>query len=1361
MNKIFTLLLFIFLTSKINAQVAIASSNTAPNASAMLDVQSTNRGLLIPRMTSMQRTTIATPANGLLVFDTDSLSIMMNTVSGWVRLQSTTDLLWKKLGDNIYNSNSGNVGIGTQNPKAKLHVMDSSVVFTGSPTVLFSYNKPPISGAGSRMMWYSDKNAFRVGYVDADQWNKDSIGLFSFAGGYNSVAKGYSSFAFGDAPRSTGSNSVAIGNNVLATEDWAVALGGFSEARGRNSLAFGAGVAIGSNSLAGGPFSKTYGSYGVALGNTISKSYGGFCGGFNNDTTDNPHPGIPNSTDRIFQIGNGNTTASIRSNAITILRNANTGIGNINNPTEKLEVAGAIKISDATASPSNGTIRYTATDGFQGMHAGSWQNLTGGGVGGTSPWVANGNNISNTNSGAVSIGSSSTINKFSVTETSASSSATTVYISNGNSGVLQPTGIKTGLMSSMFEGNAMYGVTTNGSGVKGHSMQGEGVWGIGTTNTSVGVKGQTDYGVAGYFQVTAGAPGNGYALLATGGNVGFGLLNPSQQLEVAGAIKIADANASPTNGTIRYTTSAGFQGMHGGSWLNLTGIGAQWTTNGNNISNSNTGNVGIGVTNPSQKLEIAGAIKIENMGVGVNPVNGIIAYNGTDFLGYHNGWKSLTSGSYTAGSGINISSNVISTIPQTLSLSGNTLSIANGNSVSLPSGSSSSYWDFSNNNIVNNNSGKILMGDAPFMTSSFTPRFQIRDNTTTNSGGQNTLATITQVITPYSIALAVADSGTSGNPKGSPLSGQPGNVGIQGFSKYGDAFYGYTENGRGLYVYGGNIFGNPTALLEHKSGAGYTALKTLGGIDITGSIKIVDGTQAAGKVLTSDAAGTAFWQTPTAGTNYTAGTGININGSSISTNLVAGSGINITGNTIASSLTAGSGITITGNTISTTAANTGWNVLGDTVMLSGNLSNSRVVMGESISYISDSVRLKVVGSDAMGYAAQFVSGNINPAKGTAIKTNGRLAINKSFASEDLETNGAIVIGGGSAAITPTDGTVQNSGNDLQVYFNGSGWKSLTSADLWDRTTAGSVKLNNPSDNLGVGTYTIPTEKLEVNGGVKIGYSSNTNAGTIRFDGTNFEGYDGTNWKTFGSALLTNGTTNYISNLNTLGLGTDNANAKLHIKNNSNSFFPNLLIEEEGLFAPTNIQLKNAGSSNYWGINTYNSNSASASYFTINNNGTSIFSMTADGNATLTGTLTQNSDKRLKKNIQPLNNVLGKLNKLNGYSYNWIDDKKERGLQIGFLAQEVQEQFPQLVKQDEKGTLSVAYGNMVPILLQAIKEQQLEINELKQVVIANNSIKKIEQENAQLKNQLSELLKKFEELEKGLNNKTLNSLSQAK
>jgi hypothetical protein len=120
--------------------------------------------------------------------------VLTSDAVGNASWQNLPTALWLPNGNTIYNANTGNVGIGTNTPLASLHVADSNVVFTGPSSVPFTTTfSPPVSGAGSRMMWYAAKGAFRVGSVSSTQWDKDSIGIYSFAAGNNTKALGYNS----------------------------------------------------------------------------------------------------------------------------------------------------------------------------------------------------------------------------------------------------------------------------------------------------------------------------------------------------------------------------------------------------------------------------------------------------------------------------------------------------------------------------------------------------------------------------------------------------------------------------------------------------------------------------------------------------------------------------------------------------------------------------------------------------------------------------------------------------------------------------------------------------------------------------------------------------------------------------------------------------------------------------------------------------------------------------------------------------------------------------------------------------------------------------------------------------------------
>jgi hypothetical protein len=113
-------------------------------------------------------------------------------------------------------------------------------------------------------------------------------------------------------------------------------------------------------------------------------------------------------------------------------------------------------------------------------------------------------------------------------------------------------------------------------------------------------------------------------------------------------------------------------------------------------------------------------------------------------------------------------------------------------------------------------------------------------------------------------------------------------------------------------------------------------------------------------------------------------------------------------------------------------------------------------------------------------------------------------------------------------------------------------------------------------------------------------------------------------------------------------------------------------------------------------------------------------LTYDGNLTtklnITGYGTP-SDERYKYNIQPIGNALNTILQLNGVTFNWKQNTPSYKItkldnDIGFIAQQVQETLPELVREGEDGYLSIRERAIVPLLVEAIKEQQKQIDELK-------------------------------------------------
>jgi hypothetical protein len=111
---------------------------------------------------------------------------------------------------------------------------------------------------------------------------------------------------------------------------------------------------------------------------------------------------------------------------------------------------------------------------------------------------------------------------------------------------------------------------------------------------------------------------------------------------------------------------------------------------------------------------------------------------------------------------------------------------------------------------------------------------------------------------------------------------------------------------------------------------------------------------------------------------------------------------------------------------------------------------------------------------------------------------------------------------------------------------------------------------------------------------------------------------------------------------------------------------------------------------------------------LNAAGSNLARIDSSGNIVATGNVTAYSDERLKSNIKTIENALEKVSQLRGVSFNKNDKD-----QIGVIAQEVQKVLPEVVQEGDY--LSVAYGNIVGLLIEAIKEQQQQIEELKNIL----------------------------------------------
>jgi len=151
MKKLFIIFLAAISCYFVNAQ-SVGIGTNAPNASAQLDITSTTKGMLPPRMTTAQRIAIVAPANGLMVYDTNFASFYFYNGSAWAAVNSGDGggSSWTANGNNIFNSNAGNVGIGSGvGLKEKLSIKGNLFVTHTNPNDLSGGNKASINLHGA------------------------------------------------------------------------------------------------------------------------------------------------------------------------------------------------------------------------------------------------------------------------------------------------------------------------------------------------------------------------------------------------------------------------------------------------------------------------------------------------------------------------------------------------------------------------------------------------------------------------------------------------------------------------------------------------------------------------------------------------------------------------------------------------------------------------------------------------------------------------------------------------------------------------------------------------------------------------------------------------------------------------------------------------------------------------------------------------------------------------------------------------------------------------------------------------------------------------------------------------------------
>lgn len=315
---------------------------------------------------------------------------------------------------------------------------------------------------------------------------------------------------------------------------------------------------------------------------------------------------------------------------------------------------------------------------------------------------------------------------------------------------------------------------------------------------------------------------------------------------------------------------------------------------------------------------------------------------------------------------------------------------------------------------------------------------------------------------------------------------------------------------------------------------------------------------------------------------------------------------------------------------------------------------------------------------------QFVTNN-TAANAVTVTTGGSIGIGTTAPTNGskLEVRGSGIWDGGVITLT-NSGT---SGRSWSIFSTNSSFDQGAGKLLVYNTTAGTNSMViDSSDNIGIGT-TNPITKVDIRGQV---YVNNGASNALYID----------------TAVADNNTRDAIYLYEDDGQATGRQAISWYNGNGGGgSYYKARLWTQVGSSYTATV----------FGIDVANDAQTVATRLAIRNGNVGIGSITpayaldVSGTIRATGDVIAYSDARVKENIVTLENSLELVQKLRGVSYNKIGESEKK---IGVIAQEVLEVLPEVVSQDSEGTYSVAYGNITAVLIEAIKQQQLQIDELK-------------------------------------------------
>ena len=376
-------------------------------------------------------------------------------------------------------------------------------------------------------------------------------------------------------------------------------------------------------------------------------------------------------------------------------------------------------------------------------------------------------------------------------------------------------------------------------------------------------------------------------------------------------------------------------------------------------------------------------------------------------------------------------------------------------------------------------------------------------------------------------------------------------------------------------------------------------------------------------------------------------------------------------------------------------------------------SNVAFVIGNGVDASNKSDAFKVMfNGDATVSGDLSIKGNdIYSSSAAAITLTGS---NVSTLGDLTVTGNDITFGNGETISNGVNGTISLTSTDVSVSNNLSIAGDLSVGGTTITSTASELNLLDGVTTIGDGILASETENS--NTGVRLSTSNASNHGDIGSNAVDLS-YQHSTSSTRGATgntatAMGYGSTASGSYSTAMGEGSTASGSRSTAmgKTTIASDFASVVIGQynsSGSSVTNSATVFNTANTAFVIGNGTASNAKSDAFKVMFNGDTTV-----SNDLTVSGDVVISSDARLKSNIVSLGSTLPKLLQIDGKSYEMKGKQK-----IGVLAQEIQEVFPELVSEDDNEMLAVNYQGLVPVLINALKDQQNEIDELKEMVQA--------------------------------------------